>query len=169
MLALTPSGLIGVLYQLLSDLGVKQLVAVLILGLVIGGAAAGAGSALLRMFMQPTLKRMNAIMELVSENSHEWTSAAIALKRIPTVQWFDDVAEALQGIAGQAAELAAHAKSIIAMESKLKELESRAGTEREAFASLKGAHDLRMMTVGCSGAPDGIERRYRSREGGSAR
>jgi hypothetical protein len=169
MLTLLPSGFIGVLYQLLSDLGVKQLVAVLLLGLVIGGAAAGSGSSLLRMFMQPTMKRMNAMMELVSENSHEWTAAAIALKRIPSEQWFDDVADALKGIAKQADELAAHAKSIIAMEDKIRDIEIRSGVDREKFASLRGAHDERMVLGGCSVAPNGIERRSRTRDAGVVR
>ena len=30
-----------------------------------------------------------------------------------------------------------------------KELEARAGAEREAFSALKGAHDLKMLTGGC--------------------
>jgi hypothetical protein len=147
--AALPSGFIGVLYQLLADLNVKQLVFLLIFSLVLGGAAAGAGSSLLGMFMRPTMRRMNEVMKTVSENSHEWTSAAIALKRIPTEQWFSDVAISLQGIAGQATELAAHTKSILEVEERIKDLEVRAGTDREAFATLKGAHDVRMLTGGC--------------------
>ena len=147
--AALPSGFIGVLYQLLADLNVKQLVFLLIFSLVLGGAAAGAGSSLLGMFMRPTMRRMNDVMKTVSENSHEWTSAAVALKRIPTEEWFADVKISLQGIAGQAEKLAAHTKSILEVEARIKELEARAGAEREAFSALKGAHDLKMLTGGC--------------------
>jgi hypothetical protein len=147
----------AVIESMLSTLSPRQLVLLVLGGLIIGAGLMGAFGVILRWALSPITKKWTKAINDVTLHADEWSKA---FDRIPPQDWFDKVAIALDGINGQAAALASHTKNLIEIEADVKELRSKAEIDHEKLLLLKRDHDAagafgrrRGDTPGCAGLP----------------
>jgi hypothetical protein len=144
----------------LAAMSLRQIALLFVTGLFFGALMMGAAGVVIRWALRPITKKWIDALNTVSEHAEEWSRA---FDRIPPQGWFDDVAEALRGIAGQASELGMHAKNLLEIEDAVRRLEAEAKADHVKLTLLKHDHDLagvfgRRATDkggGCTGLPAG--------------
>lgn len=147
----------AVIESFLATLNPRQLVLLLIAGLIIGAGTMGSMGVVIRWALSPVTKKWTTAINTVTDHAAEWTKA---FERIPPQSWFDEVKIALNGIAGQASELSMHAQNLLEIEATVRELEGLVKVDHEKLTLLKHDHDLAGVfgrrvgdKPGCSGLP----------------
>lgn len=64
-----------------------------------------------------------------------------AIGRIPGKEWFDEVAGALKGLAGQAAQIAGHTQELVDIEGRVRVVESDVRRDHDTLTKLQTQHD----------------------------
>jgi hypothetical protein len=147
----------AVIESMLSTLSPRQLVLLLLAGLIFGAFFMGMLGVVIRWALSPITKKWTTAINTVADHADEWSNA---FKRIPPQDWFDKVAVALEGINKQAIELTLHTKNLLEIEDNVRKLEAQTQADHMKLSLLKHDHDLagvfgrrRGDTPNCTGLP----------------
>ena len=146
---------------MLAAMSLRQIALLFVVGVAFGSMMMGAAGVVIRWALRPVTRKWIDALDTVSKHSEEWSRA---FDRIPPQGWFDDVAEALKGIAGQASELGMHAKNLLEIEDTVRRLELEAKADHDKLLLLHHDHEQihgqdgafyrrRTDPAGCIGQP----------------
>jgi hypothetical protein len=143
---------------MLAAMSLRQIALLFVVSVAFNSMMMGAAGVVIRWALRPVTKRWVDALNTVSEHAEEWSRA---FDRIPPQGWFDDVALELKGIAGQASELAMHAKNLLEIEDAVRRLEAETKADHDKLLLLHHDHEQihgafyrrRTDPAGCIGQP----------------